>query len=94
MANSERAGNEPMDDDEIEAEIRRLLGTEPTAPPEPAGSTTDKPRKIVVCHPDLYQQVQKAVVALGHGDVLVQPNRYVPGTDAIYVIDNPKGLGL
>lgn len=76
-----------MSGDEIEAEIQRLLGSMPTGPEAPVASTTDRPRKIVVCHPDLYEQVQRAVTALGHGDVLVQPNRWLPGTDAIYLMD-------
>lgn len=50
---------------------------------EPKG---DKPRKIVVCHPDQYIDIQRAVAKLGYGDVLVKPNRYIePGT--AYVMD-------
>lgn len=48
----------------------------------------DKPRKIVVCHPDIYPEVQKAVVGLGHNDVLVQPNRYVSDPSVAYVMDS------
>lgn len=50
---------------------------------EPKG---DKPRKIVVCHPDHVIDVQRAVTKLGCGDVLVKPNRHVePGK--MYIID-------
>lgn len=47
----------------------------------------DKPRKIVVCHPDIYPEVQKGVAELGHNDVLVQPNRHIPDAETVYVID-------
>lgn len=78
-----------MDDYEIDAELRRLLGVrEPVERPETA-STTDKPRKIVVTHPDLYERVKEAVMALGHGDVLVVSNRWVPEGGQIYVMDPP-----
>jgi hypothetical protein len=42
-------------------------------------STTDKPRKIVVCHPDDFIRINAAV--------LVRPNRYVEVGKA-YVMDN------
>lgn len=51
---------------------------------EPKG---DKPRKIVVCHPDRYRDVQAAVTKLGYGDVLVQSNRHVPEVDKVYILD-------
>jgi hypothetical protein len=50
-------------------------------------STTDKPRKIVVCHPDDFIRINAAVMALAYGDVLVRPNRYVEVGKA-YVMDN------
>jgi hypothetical protein len=46
----------------------------------------DKPRKIVVCHPDHVIDVQRAVTKLGYGDVLVKPNRHVE-TGKMYIID-------
>lgn len=46
----------------------------------------DKPRKIVVCHPDQYVAIQRAVTQLGYGDVLVQPNKLVDYGKA-YVLD-------
>lgn len=52
----------------------------------PERSTTDKPRKIVVCHPDDFARVNAAVMSLGHGDVLVMPNRYVAAGTS-YVMD-------
>lgn len=49
-------------------------------------TTTDRPRKIVVCNPDEYREIQSVVVALGPGDILVKPNGIVePGT--AYVCD-------
>lgn len=51
----------------------------------------DEPRKVVVCHPNIYPEVQAAVMSLGHGDVLVQPNRWVPDAEQVYVID-PKAI--
>jgi hypothetical protein len=51
---------------------------------EPKG---DKPRKIVVCHPDRYIDVQRAVTKLGYGDVLVQQNRHLPDVDKVYIMD-------
>lgn len=50
------------------------------------GPKGDKPRKIVVCHPDHVIDVQRAVMKLGYGDVLVRPNRHVE-TGKMYIID-------
>jgi hypothetical protein len=50
-------------------------------------TTTDKPRKIVVCHPDDFVRVNAAVMAMHLGDVLVRPNRHAEAGRA-YVIDN------
>ena len=46
----------------------------------------DKPRKIVVCHPDHVIDVQQAVTKLGYGDGLVRPNRHVEA-GKMYIID-------
>jgi hypothetical protein len=51
-----------------------------------AMTTTDRPRRIVVCHPDDFVWVNKAVMALGLGDVLVMPNRFVK-VGTTYVMD-------
>lgn len=47
---------------------------------------TDKPRRVVVCHPSDYADIQRGVTSLGYGDVLVQPNRWVDAGRA-YVLD-------
>jgi hypothetical protein len=49
-------------------------------------STTDKPRKIVVCHPDDFAAVNRAAMTLAYGDVLVVRNRYVD-VGKSYVMD-------
>lgn len=55
---------------------------------EPRG---DKPRRIVVCHPSELVHYQRTVAALGHGDVLVKPSRYVePGS--AYVMNPPPDV--
>lgn len=46
----------------------------------------DKPRKIVICSHAEYPSIQRAVAALGHGDVLVKPSHYVDDGKA-YVMD-------
>ncbi len=46
----------------------------------------DKPRRIVVCNPSEYAEMQRGVTELGYGDVLVQPNPYIEAGHA-YVID-------
>lgn len=59
-------------------EIRNALG------PAPRG---DKPRRLVICHPDLVAEMQRMVVHdLGHRDVLVKPSRHLP-VDTAYVMD-------
>ena len=50
-------------------------------------TTTDRPRKIVVCHPDDFVSVNAAVMALAYGDVLVKPNRYIE-VGKVYVMDS------
>lgn len=90
------AGNDAMHDDEIEAEIeaeiRRLLGDVAPAPETPVASTTDKPRRIVVCLPVDCERIQAAVTALGYGDVLVQPNSFLPDNGKVYVLDPDFGV--
>lgn len=53
-------------------------------------TTTDKPRKIVVCSWDDYPAIQ-AVIAHEYGDVLVQPRRWMDAGTA-YVMDPPSGV--
>lgn len=54
---------------------------------EQLGPRGDKPRKIVICHPDIYPEIQRMVVHdLGHTDVLVQRNKWIEPETA-YVID-------
>jgi len=54
-------------------------------------TTTDRPRKIVVCHPDDFVSVNAAVMSFELGDVLVRPNRYCEA-GTTYVMDNPDDL--
>lgn len=81
-----------LDDAAVETEIRRLIGAaddlERQEATEPR-TTTDKPRLLVVVHPDRYDDVQRAVTRLGHGDVLVQQNRWVPDPSQAYVMKPP-----
>ena len=51
-----------------------------------ADTTTDKPRKIVVCHPDNFTEVNATVMAMALGDVLVQTNQYCP-VGMTYIMD-------
>lgn len=51
-------------------------------------TTTDKPRKIVVCHPSDFPLVNAAVMAMAFGDVLVRPNRFCE-VGTTYVMDVP-----
>lgn len=46
----------------------------------------DKPRKIVVCSPDQFAEVHRAVMDLHLGDVLVQSNRYVDAGQ-VFILD-------
>lgn len=46
----------------------------------------DKPRLIIICNPTDAPAIQRGVVALGHTDILVRPNRYVE-CDQAYVMD-------
>lgn len=49
-------------------------------------TTTDRPRKIVVCHPDDFARINAAVMSLAYGDVLVQVSQAAEVGQA-YVID-------
>lgn len=46
----------------------------------------DKPRKIVVCSKVDYPEIQKGVMQLGHGDVLVRASSFVEDGKA-YIFD-------
>lgn len=75
---------------EPEVTIESLLRIKEALEPQPRG---DKPRLIVVCHPDEYPEIQRVIVRdLGNRDVLVKPNRYVDRGQAI-VIDGERALG-
>lgn len=58
------------------------------------GGTTmngDQPRRVVVCHPDDFADVNAAVMSLAYGDVLVKPSDCIERGTA-YVIDPPFGI--
>jgi hypothetical protein len=59
---------------------------------EPFRSRTDKPRQVVICHPDDFTNVNAAVMKMRLGDVLVQSNRYAEIGRA-YVIDGVEWDG-
>lgn len=69
--------------------VLRALTEDHAATPEPRG---DKPRLVVVVHPDIYVEIQEVVTSFGHGDVLVQRNEHVPPKTA-YVMPGELVLG-
>ena len=44
----------------------------------PPTTKGDEPRLIVVCNPAEFPEIHRGVMAMGHGDVLVKSDRYVP----------------
>jgi hypothetical protein len=48
----------------------------------------DKPRKIVICHPDNVRRIQSGLVESGITDVLVKPDPHgIVGLEESYVMD-------
>lgn len=54
---------------------------------------TDKPRKIVICHPDNVRQIQSGLVEKGITDVLVKADPHgVIGMEESFVMDPPPDV--